>query len=427
MAQNLVVLVHGTHARDAEWVGEDAALAHSLRLGLPDCQVRTFRWSGANHHGARLQAGAELAMMLQSLCATWPAARLHLISHSHGGNVVLYAARRLDPQAQVATIAFLGTPFLNVRRRNITANSAQFALLASIVGAYLGFLLFAVAAVLVSILLPGNWGLGFVVVAALYGVPLGISTQAKMRTWIARWLDERLPRLQARHADLANQTGPGCPVYIATVPADEAGLLLHTLDRLSAMFWWPQRLVRLAGPGVVAAQGAALLVFASVSAVAGEGSPTYAASGAAWVYSFVAVATVGAWVMWLTPLAALIGAALRGSRFAFGGESPLFTMALRVSPDVRPLWDLPPGSRVLSLPPREGQKGLRHCGFYEDQVVVADMIAWMNGTAGAPPAEAVSRPPPPGRKLSIRAAAGVVWFCLVVGLAFVLGARAPGG
>src|SRR5262245_17349046 len=61
-------------------------------LGRPvwrDCEgaVTEFSWSGANRHEARVAAAKELAARLVRITTRDPTARIHVVAHSHGGNV----------------------------------------------------------------------------------------------------------------------------------------------------------------------------------------------------------------------------------------------------------------------------------------------------------------------------------------------------
>ncbi len=79
----------------------------------PEGQLVDFVWSGENTHSARCAAGDRLADVMRTINSKDPDAHIHLVGHSHGGNVVLRAAREMwDGTAHSpATITLLGTPF----------------------------------------------------------------------------------------------------------------------------------------------------------------------------------------------------------------------------------------------------------------------------------------------------------------------------
>jgi hypothetical protein len=79
----------------------------------PDGQLIDFVWSGENTHDARCAAGDRLAQVMREIASKDPDARIHLVGHSHGGNVVLRAVREVwgGSASRPATITLLGTPF----------------------------------------------------------------------------------------------------------------------------------------------------------------------------------------------------------------------------------------------------------------------------------------------------------------------------
>ena len=50
-----------------------------------------FSWSGGNSHEERMRGARELSALLRRIAAADPQARIHIIAHSHGGNVALAA------------------------------------------------------------------------------------------------------------------------------------------------------------------------------------------------------------------------------------------------------------------------------------------------------------------------------------------------
>jgi carboxylesterase len=91
---------------------------HSLRLafGKP-CEIREHRWTGENTHQARLNAGAELAAAIENHCA---GRTVHIVGHSHGGNVALIAANHL-PAGRIQTIVLLANPNMRVSQEQALA------------------------------------------------------------------------------------------------------------------------------------------------------------------------------------------------------------------------------------------------------------------------------------------------------------------
>src|SRR5665213_3226256 len=102
-----VLLVHGTwtdtpgwHKFDEHQPNNFASRLSALlsKRGMPgiieksvNATSRHFSWSGANDHKARLEAAESLAIHIRNICENDPLARVHIVAHSHGCNVVLKA------------------------------------------------------------------------------------------------------------------------------------------------------------------------------------------------------------------------------------------------------------------------------------------------------------------------------------------------
>src|SRR5262249_5029777 len=135
-----IILVHGTFAEpqfdgSSQWYQPGSEFCRDLdaRLAQLDCRARCwahltdahsyFSWNGHNDWAARSAAAVELAKLLRSLIKDgW---RVHIIAHSHGGNVLLEA---LDIGAEGFAAAhdyeggylvLMGTPIMCISRNSI--------------------------------------------------------------------------------------------------------------------------------------------------------------------------------------------------------------------------------------------------------------------------------------------------------------------
>ncbi len=92
---SLTVLVPGTEWRKFGGWGEDNALFRLATevLGQDADGARTefFEWPGGNSHRSRLEAAEALRDLITGHALS-PNDKLHLIGHSHGGNVALLAS-----------------------------------------------------------------------------------------------------------------------------------------------------------------------------------------------------------------------------------------------------------------------------------------------------------------------------------------------
>jgi hypothetical protein len=111
----LVILVHGTFARDSAWPKGGSPLCCTVLEKLPGASVKfvPFRWTGCNSHRARIEAGLKFRRFMWEQFQTHPQGRKVVIAHSHGGNVALYGLRRFRGRQELAGLVTLGTPFIH--------------------------------------------------------------------------------------------------------------------------------------------------------------------------------------------------------------------------------------------------------------------------------------------------------------------------
>lgn len=146
----IITLVHGTFATCAPWTREGPLWDELDKLSDPEepqgksssTLFQRFCWSGGNSHTDRLNAGAALQEQLDALAVKFPNAHKHVIGHSHGGNVMLYATKDPAVAKNVNSMVTMSTPFITVRRRKLP-KLVLFGILAiALAGAFEAFLYF---------------------------------------------------------------------------------------------------------------------------------------------------------------------------------------------------------------------------------------------------------------------------------------------
>jgi hypothetical protein len=126
-----VMLIHGTWNSptpgEVKWYESGGAFAKKLARRLEGSPLAgavwrrccgngcNFSWSGDNTHDARLEAAEKLSATLLGIRVADPKARIHLVAHSHGGNIVLkalelYQAKLWAEGAQIALRYWRATP-----------------------------------------------------------------------------------------------------------------------------------------------------------------------------------------------------------------------------------------------------------------------------------------------------------------------------
>lgn len=182
-----------------------------------------FPWSGRNSHARRIQAGEQLATLIDSLRKD-PSDQVFIIAHSHGGNVALYSLKHVEP---VDGIVFLATPFLQFDPQRFdfadfrflpfaVAYTAFTALIAPVLLLWFGTIQ------LVMLSLPGV----VVGLACVIGV-IGFSAAGLFATRLTyRWLS----------GTDAKRLRDACTRYQPTVPERQRVLILRkAVDEASAI------------------------------------------------------------------------------------------------------------------------------------------------------------------------------------------------
>lgn len=238
--EHLVVLVHGTWARgvipyfrkdNAPWCEDGSEVRESCKEVLgEDVVFHPFVWSGRNSPTARTSAAEQLLRTLQQLDKDFPAAKKFIVSHSHGGNIAMYAMRDCADILEIDGLACFSTPFLHVRPRNYRGNwfsvewAGRFA--AMILSMYMAVFTVVLATALYDIVTTRQFpesiqGWAMLLLWLLYYALLKNSA-ASMKTRADRFLDEN---------ELPNYLR--FPVFLVRDTADEASNSLSASQFLS--------------------------------------------------------------------------------------------------------------------------------------------------------------------------------------------------
>jgi hypothetical protein len=145
--QIVVVMVHGTFARNAEWVKPESRFGVALRQALAPALVVPSRWSGGNSVRARAEGVQKLRSDIEELRRQYPNAQHAVVAHSHGGNIALVVMDETLAKAKgTLGVATLSTPFLSATMRH---HESMFGPLDGIAAAmFAGIAVFAVGAAL---------------------------------------------------------------------------------------------------------------------------------------------------------------------------------------------------------------------------------------------------------------------------------------
>jgi pimeloyl-ACP methyl ester carboxylesterase len=110
----IFVTVHGTWRTTAPWTRTKSKLVAKLLKEWPGAGIYRFKWSGTNGIRQRLVASEILCEGIDDTIKQHPLSNVVLIAHSHGGNVVAWAATQINHT--LAAAVYLNTPFIQVLR-----------------------------------------------------------------------------------------------------------------------------------------------------------------------------------------------------------------------------------------------------------------------------------------------------------------------
>jgi pimeloyl-ACP methyl ester carboxylesterase len=131
----VVTFIHGTWGRRSRWYSEGSKLRERLTARFGNrVHFNVVRWSGRNSHAARAAAITELRRSLDCLEGGTVNSRHFVITHSHGGNIAIYALREADIRTRLSGVICLNTPFMAVLRRNVSPLTTLVLFIAAAVG-----------------------------------------------------------------------------------------------------------------------------------------------------------------------------------------------------------------------------------------------------------------------------------------------------
>jgi hypothetical protein len=111
------IFVHGTWASTNEFGQPTSKLVMAMmEFAGSGSTFQRFTWSGQNTVTAREKASKEFAKLILSLPPKASGTTRVIVSHSHGGSVVMMSLLSPDVIAAIDAVICIGTPFLHVYR-----------------------------------------------------------------------------------------------------------------------------------------------------------------------------------------------------------------------------------------------------------------------------------------------------------------------
>lgn len=366
-SDQVIILVHGTFGRNADWISSKHYLTTSLKQSF-DGEVLPFDWSGRNSHQARVQAGAELALFVRKIIDSG-IRRIHIISHSHGGNVVLYALNDELIQTYIFSIAFLATPFLIIKRRpvenfsNVITQTLSWLVVFPLFMPFGGLMLIDVSYRIFGAI---GGGLMFLVGSpAILSIYLWYRSRARKICHLA--FTGYLRRQQDKTRSWLIQASPKCRTFIATVKRDEAAYFLRSIDLLSVAPWYSYEFTsKILGSVILSF----IASFVSTSFIFGDTVSELKSGHIAMMITFFLVAAT----VTVPVLSVVASVLLRGA--GFGYEGIVGGATLRILPSILPTWHIKSAYNQHLETDLSGRN--RHSMIHDDRPLLVRLIQWIS-------------------------------------------------
>jgi hypothetical protein len=368
-----IVLVHGTFARDSKWFRDGSRLRQELLSRFNGNVVfHVYKWTGLNWHSARIKGAIDFNNFLVGKLGDIDPRNIYIISHSHGGNVVLYAHGMSTNLLNILGGAiFLGTPFISYEYlptpRSVDKHSAG----AYYYGCYIvcGFSALAILALFASVSAPGIMNL--VVLALVMGIALTLP-ETLTKNYYRRMLNAK-----KRMKSLCEMT--------ETKPISENNVLIVT-NRLDEPFIglslarFASRLVHLVRLANYYPIVAILILVVFDFYVYDMVSPEHQIKNTSLFLLFgLAFISGPVLVIWMvfSFLASKLFSLLFSSRLTFGPDLALDMRfcRLRLSRHPQSL----KRARIIRSVPRLGLGAINHTYYYNDEEVLSSVVGVIEG------------------------------------------------
>jgi hypothetical protein len=402
----LITLVHGTFAPSAGWMSHGSPLRCALQAGLGGTvEFPPFVWDGKNDHESRARATEELAKQISDRLDVDPHALHAIISHSHGGNIVLRAAA--DPRVanRLSKLVCMSTPFFVPTKRDVVTAAT------TLTRAFLWFFgitawIFVLAFQFTGFSRLNRYGMpqsagefaGWIAAAAVALIVALILQRSRRRisAWVAWCQEQRIEELTLPKLGLT-------PVLCIWAKGDEVLLGFRALDRLASL-----TLLLLRPSSVVVALVVALVWLApagnqaiyKILDVFGVGFSTlivkpFLPFALLWEYvarlaginisaalpaaigvmatMTITLLSIGTWIA-----AACLHSILKLAPFGMNGWRFIDTFFLRIAPSHTP----PDRSGVVAQEMILPRRGLMHSSIYGSDAALQRIVAFIRVTPG---------------------------------------------
>lgn len=374
-----IVVIHGTFDRNADWCKAGHNFYDSLTEEFGEKAVSRFEWSGGNDADARIHGAKGLLDYISrlNLCGNQKA---HLIAHSHGGNVILFAAHLGRFKQLVGSVCFMGTPFFITEKRELVKGLQFFVsviswLMNALICLVLPFIPFFFLMECLRSRISETWLISIGTFLILLMILAFLAFYENYFNYLKGYLYRLIwPSLFSKHLetlDIHRIDTPSSRLLVSKISFDEASLLLKCIEFVSALPLQIWRQFRSLLP-------AYLLGFVFWNFISGFVNGILTGS---WQRSPL-ISTIVVFLLFLAFLSLLLpllyeiaNRLLIRHKFGFGNSGWLSTLGVRVYTS-----DIPKhliGSwTLLNITPKNVSTW-RHCSFYNDHDFTKNLIRWL--------------------------------------------------
>lgn len=358
-----ISLVHGTFSANAEWVNQSEQNPESFKATLRSamsCDIEYLvppPWGASNFFGkvfdltnkARLNGAERLKKHI--LDQPLGNQQKHiLLTHSHGGNVAMYALQDLDVRQRVDGLICMATPFLYPRQRPLSIAT----LVLSIVIMMLGMVQFVAK----MDLLNGGamaWSIAVALMMVAAVVPTFLVWVVAKERYKRRILgDAQLDD----HIEQLSYQDPQVPILLIRSSGDEASGLLRGAQFVN---WLAGLVMKIGGRQLYTLLCIGALVFLWMGYQNTDWMPDT-------ILAFLNAALMGSAAIMVIMLIALSFSRISVGLDAWRWVGELETM----------VEDGPPGikSELIVIQPRHPKHGLSHTGVYTEKETIDAIALW---------------------------------------------------
>lgn len=381
----VITLVHGTFARDAEWIRPESAFSELIRRELAEPSlIKSFQWSGDNNHQARFSGAKDLVAQVSSTIAEYPHCRHFVVAHSHGGNLALAAQGDWSIKGKLSGIVTLGTPFISCAGRDLdSAIDSAFTTLAIILIVIFGMLYLFIMLHFFFDNLVGKGitslgiGIGILlfnrivgsIVRSLWGMFSEFSSR-RLRAFV-----KTRQQKAARRFFISTSEMP--PLLCFSVSEDEASRWLRLLRLICNI--GPMISARISPWIPILSWLCFAVLFICISIIRFGGESDLAILALFLLALSVVIPILAALTFIIVQISTIASQrAIRSHRFGFGGESIVDNWFSDIS-----VSDVPVGCTSVTHVVTSASGGLRHSSYYKDLAVARCIAHWMDYVARA--------------------------------------------